>query len=253
MFKQLCLSWVLIAVPASAGPTTLTMEDLKALERNGGFQELLLRARDIPPSQRDAAWKDLVANAATRHLPTLSNEGDPMRKTSLAVEWQREYPSLLESKPWLQTVRSLAPKELSDCFEQSFQGQRCTDTYAALVEGTKDSGLAYAGGEVTTRKQAPHFGVTLYARGFELSPEPSRCGEAALRRSTLAALHLPPEAPQARSAIILARTHCWGALKEDVTSGLAGATAYFARNACPLALEKKAVKGLVARRCAALE
>ncbi len=231
----------------------MTLEDLKALEKAGGFEELLRHAGDIPPPERDTAWKELVASAATRHLPTVPNEGDPQRKTSLAVAWQREYPSLLESKPWLDTVRSLAPEELSHCFQQPHLGQRCAETYATLVEQTKDSGLAYAGGEVTTRGQAPHHGVTLYARGFELGPEPSRCKDETLRRATLAALHLPPDAPRARSATHIARTHCWDALKEDVTTGLAGATGYFARNACPIALEKNAVKNLVARKCAALK
>lgn len=247
MFERLGLSWVLIAVSASAG---MTLEDLKALEKAGSFEELLVHAKDIPPPERDAAWKELVANAATKYLPTLSSEGDPLRKTALAVEWQRAYPSLLESKPWRESLRKLAPQELSACFEQSFQGQRCAETYALLVGQTKDAELAYSGGRVTTLGQAPYFGVTLYALGFELQPEPARCHEEALQRATLAALDLPPDAPQAKSAVTLARTHCWEQLKDGITARLAGAAGYFARNACPLALEKKAVKGLVARKCA---
>ncbi len=251
MFERLGLSWMLIAVSASAsGATRMTMEDLKALERAGSFEELLVHAKDIPPPERDAAWKDLVATAATKYLPTLPNEGDPLRKTSLAVAWQRTYPSLVESRPWREGLRKLAPEELTACFEQSFQGQRCADTYAVLVDQTKDAELAYSGGRVTTLKQAPYFGVTLYARGFELQPEPSRCGEEELQRATLAALDLPPEAPQVKSAVTLTRTHCWEQLKDGVTARLAGATGYFARNACPLAVERKAVKGLVARKCA---
>lgn len=97
-------SWLLLCLLAASAPTasaaTYEMADLKALEKQGSWQELVEHLEDIPPSKRNADWQGIAERGCANYLGTFEIKEDRDAGPPLEVMAQllKRYPLLKQSK-----------------------------------------------------------------------------------------------------------------------------------------------------------
>ncbi|HEX2572197.1 MAG TPA: hypothetical protein VH877_21815 [Polyangia bacterium] len=98
----LCLS-LLVAGAHAAAAATYEMADLKALEKQGSWQELVEHLEDIPPSKRNAEWQGIAERGCTSYLGTFEIKED--RDAALPLEEMgrllKRYAFLKQSRPFM--------------------------------------------------------------------------------------------------------------------------------------------------------
>lgn len=107
MHKVFLPTIVFIACGArSSGPTgpgSYPIKDLKALEAQGAYAELVQRMGDVAPSERNDEWKSITERGAGSYLETyeLKDGRDGEQLLNASQELMKRYPHLKTSKVFL--------------------------------------------------------------------------------------------------------------------------------------------------------
>lgn len=97
-----CLLTVRCATPLSAADAA-TLADLRALDRQQNYAEMLGRLKDVRPALRDAEWEALVEKATVAELDRQEVKDAPSGELALRVmkEHLVAFPSLRQSRSYL--------------------------------------------------------------------------------------------------------------------------------------------------------
>jgi len=226
------------ATAAHADDTRYTLADLESLVANKAFQEALVHASDIPPTQRTQKWIDVTATAAGGVIASLTTDDGA---TLIAItEIDRRYPQLLKSASYVKLRGELGIKGLAGCFDVS---RDCGELALKLVEG--DARLAFDVAKVCVANDNV-VAVALFARGFDTK----LCKDEKLQRAMMAGLEFDRESKTAGEARTL-MTKCWNAVETKIVDefGSAGKGSRFHKNTCDVLAAKKLLSALQLKRC----
>lgn len=107
MHNHLWLALAFVACGArtstSTGSGSYPIKDLKALEAQGAYGELVQRMGDVAPSDRNEEWKQITERGAGSYLETyeLKDGGDGEEVLAISLELMKRYPHLKASKIYL--------------------------------------------------------------------------------------------------------------------------------------------------------
>jgi hypothetical protein len=112
---------LLVLLPFAASAATYEMADLKALESQQGWRELVDHLADIVPSKRDAEWKGLAERSLTALLDTLEVKDERKAQETLNTidEQLKRWAWLKQSKPFLARRADVGLKAFAATFGSS--------------------------------------------------------------------------------------------------------------------------------------
>lgn len=246
--------WVgLAAAVALAEKPAYTMADLKALEKSGGWAELLEHLPDVAPAARDAAWEAMAEKAAVARLGDVPKSGDPLAATTESGALLKRFAFLKGSKAFAAKRLELAPKELGACYDADIYDMPCAKRFLEVLDAAKDGELAFQAGKVARLKQNAYNAMPFFKRAFALDPGAKWCADEDLKLAVMAGLGLPADDEKAKDAVAVASGKCAAAFQSAVVDAFATEGEYFQKNACPFLLKAKAISGLQAKKCERLK
>jgi hypothetical protein len=240
-----------MAVAPLARANTDTLADLKALVAQGAFKEAYLHLGDIAPSQRNADWVDVAANAAAGVLPTFSS--DDGTTIDAIDQIDRDYPQLLKAPKYMKVRADLGLKGIAGCYAQtsdywsSYGIANCSTLALRFVDNAGgDKALALAVAKVASHSMVAYSAVPFFKRA--LARDPAVCKDDDLQTAVVSGLGLEPDHATDAKAMM---TTCWDSVKDAVAKAFdADSTHGFVRqNTCATLKSKGMISGLQAKRC----
>lgn len=230
---------------------TYELADLKALESQQGWRELVDHLQDIVPSKRDAEWKGLAERGLVGLLDTLDLKDAQKAQRALdEIDAQlKRWAWLKQSKPFLAKRADVGLKAFAMTYGNSRHSagddpwRDALKEFVAADPVTADLNLR-AGKLVTSRLVAdvaiPFFKAALATGGKAL------CKDAEVQKALLAAWE---DGSFKDDATAMTDT-CWDELKAPLTASLAKAPYAARKNAlCPYLTAKKAVPADQQKQC----
>lgn len=233
--------FLLLAVSVGA---TYEMADLKALEKQQSWAELVDHLGDVVPSKRDKEWEGLAERAGAAWLGTFDVKKPESAEAPIdaADGLIKRYPFLKQSKPFMGKRAEAALKGFAVSYQQyrhSSGDDAWLDKVRSFAESdtlTPDLPYRLAKELVLGRLVAvtafPLFKLSL-DRGSK-----SVCKDADFHKALIGALEDGSWKKETEDL----SGRCWDDFKGPLTSALAAAkTNAFRRNACPLLAAKNAL------------
>jgi hypothetical protein len=243
----------LMAAVALAEKPAYTMADLKALEKSGGWAELLEHLNDVTPAARDAAWEALAEKAAVARLGDVPKARDRLSASTESVELLKRFPFLKASKPFAAKRLELGPKELKACYDEELYERPCPKLFLDVLDAAKDGELAFQAGKVARAKQNSYDAMPFFQRAFALEAGAKWCADEDLKLAVMAGLGLPADDARAKAAVEVATAKCASAFQSTIADAFASEGESFQKNTCPFLLKAKAIQGLQAKKCERLK
>lgn len=238
LLSLLCL----LPLPSSAA--TYELADLKALDKDRSWRELVDHLNDIVPSRRDAEWKAIAERACTGVLDPSELKDVPSSQRSLDQmdELMKRYGWLKDSKPFLARRADVGLKAMGWTYQSSRHSSGedpwmdKLKTFVAADAFTPD--LALRALKLVTSRLVAVVAFPLVkpalARGGKAA-----CKDADVQQAMLGALS--EGAWKEESAEV--STTCWEELKPMVLAEVLkpDATRTLQLKLCPTLVEKKAL------------
>ena len=111
---------LLLLLPLSASAATYELADLKALDKDQSWRELVDHLNDIVPSKRDAEWKAIAERACSGVLDPSIKDAAAAQKTLVQIdELMKRFGFLSQSKVFLSKRAEVGFKALGWTFSES--------------------------------------------------------------------------------------------------------------------------------------
>ncbi len=214
------------AAQAKEPATLATLEQLAAQH---AWDELLERAEDIAPSNRDERWSTQVTAAATAVL-TSGAGGVPFERVARADRLADRY-RFLQSASGFITARDAAVATGAERCMSETGDAPCWKALKELEPTLSPAGAFSLASVLKKNGALPWRVMALFARGVTAKDAPT-CRDAALQSATLGALELPEGDAAARDARAVAFDLCWAALQPKLRAAMVGASRSRLRNSC---------------------
>ena len=228
MLKKIILSFFIISFCAGAATASdYTIDDLRALKAQGGWEELLGSAKAIKPSQRDAEWQALVTEAATKYL-AVKKPDDYSGYTSATLI--AEYPFLAQNTTYASSAGETTFNDFKSCIENTDGHWGYTSCVEEFKQNAGSTGFVpesaikaakFMKGKLTDYELAPFYEMALKAGGT------SHCNDADLQQAALDGFINPSYGPAATSARNIAFNYCKNELAGAVEARKAKETAQY--------------------------
>jgi hypothetical protein len=180
------------------GPARIyTLDDLRSLEQQRAWSELVEHLADVPPAARGSAWEQLAARASFEILSaTFGVQNDAERALGLAEELPKRFPSLLSSPVFMTERARVGLAGFRRCYDASQGAVPCTERLLGFVQlDPSNFELAFGAGKLVAAKDAAWAAVPFFRRVVLGRPARKECDDetlmnaVAVGRSTAA----PPE------------------------------------------------------------
>ncbi|MFT3696942.1 MAG: hypothetical protein QM831_27620 [Kofleriaceae bacterium] len=245
--------WIaLCAMTGFARADELAMKDLTALDQQKQWAELLDRADQVKPSNRDASWNKLVISAGVHVVDTIkstssSNLSQAADLVATIPTAERKYPFLKDDAGYRSSKAKAIDGVVGMC-KHADDSRGCGLLIAALANGVDKFSkgtaktIALMVGEDVGAADAIHFW------SLAVADDTANCKDAALERSVIATLTAGGE--HATEAKQTAGT-CFAALDSALNQALIDAEAgsTYAQNACPLLKQHGAMTIAKKKKC----
>lgn len=223
---------------------TYELADLKALEKQQSWAELVAHLGDISPAKRDKEWEGLAERGGAGWLGTFDLKKPETAEAPIdaADDLIKKYPFLKQSRPFMQKRADVALKAYGVSFSNSRHSMSDDPWLAevrAFAEGdTLTPDLPYrVAKELVLPRLVPVTAFPLFKLSLERGSR-SVCKDADFHQALLGALE--DGSWKKETEDLSAR--CWDDFKGPLTSALVAAkTNAFRRNACPLLQARNAL------------
>jgi hypothetical protein len=227
------------------------LADLKALEKQQSWTELLEHLEDISPSKRDKEWEGLGERAAIGWMSALELKADSAQWQLASIEaLMKRYPFLKASKPFMQKRLDVAVKGYLmsySNFRHSAGNDEWMDKIKAHAESdtvTPDAPLRLAK-EVVLQRLIPVTAFPLYKLASDRGNK-TLCRDGDFHKVLAATFE---EGSWKKEAEDLAGK-CWDDVKGPLVAALEKAqTNKLRRNLCPVLDAKKALPASQKKAC----
>ncbi|MCB0361734.1 MAG: hypothetical protein KDD35_03390, partial [Bdellovibrionales bacterium] len=220
-----------------ASQSQLHMKDLQALQKSEDWGEILYKAKQISPSERDLEWQKIVQEAAR-------NTVGRMLKSPRQSEDYKEISSLLNSYDFLKKdqefIKSSGPvvlKHFEKCYQGSSYGDHCGDELMEFLNYSPDNHeFAFSAAQLVAKKQGSDKALPVFIYAFtEKSDSDRYCDDSIFIKTFNAAMKLPHGDPKVKMAQSLARKYCFKYLEEEMISLLESQNSKsVVQNICPV-------------------
>jgi hypothetical protein len=236
-------TFTLIALlPLTALAESYGMADLKALEKDLSWAELVDHLTDVQPVKRDAEWRALAERACSAVLDPAAIKDVPTAQASLAQMEAlfKRFGWLKESKVFMARRAEVGLKALGFTYQTSRHSSGddpwldSVKAFVAADQVTPD--IALRGAKVMTARLIPIVAFPLLRQALAKGGAPV-CKDPDLQRATLAAIaegSWPAEADEVL-------TTCWDELKPQLVAEVnkPDATRTSRLKLCPVLLKHK--------------
>jgi hypothetical protein len=244
-FKRRALSIVmsvllgLNAASALAEKNAMTLADLQALEKQGGWGELSQHLADVPPSQRDAGWEKIAVNTALGLLTSAAKSKLPGDTFSSAEALLEKFPQLAKNKEFMVKRGEVGVQSLKQCFsDNNWWPEGCYREVIRFSErDSSNDNAEFALGKLI-RLQGRHANATPFferALAKSTGANGKRCEDEDVLLAVLDSFTLPA-ADQfkglTKSGQTIATKYCSSALRPILVKDFPGANSYQVANAC---------------------
>jgi len=259
-----CIAVAMLFTLSSAGELRASeygMADLDALQKQGAWQELVDHAEDVPPSQRNAHWSQLVEEAATGVLAALYVDKVSISALGTADALTRRFPTLKKSKSFMAKRADVGVRAFTRCFElvkdDTDDATACADRLVGFSDGDPDNAdlaqraLALIGQHLHYSTASP---FPIYYRSIGGKKGAKDCKNASAKSAVIAALSLDKTDARVAEAREVASQTCWDQMKDELVDAVGNPQvgAHYFENACGFLVDKKALGTLQTNRCKAL-
>jgi uncharacterized protein with FMN-binding domain len=249
--QVIAIAWVAFGAFAPARADELAMQDLKALDAQHAWSELLGRADQVKPSARDASWKQLVVSAATHVVDAISTDTATSVDTARALievvpPAERKYPFVREDRGYLAAKGKALERVVSLCKQNDHRG--CGVLVGSLAAGVDHFAkgtareIAMLVSDDIGPAEAMHFWT------LAVADDPAACKEIGVERAVIAALSVGGDrvADAQKTAIA-----CFASLESALTQELIATSdnSPYAKNACPVLKPRGAMTVLKKKKC----
>jgi hypothetical protein len=265
--KTLRIAGLVIAVvisPLVASADSYSLADLEALDKQESWQELLVHSGDVPPTQRNDKWTQMVERAALGTLSSHSGEADAAWTFADAAVHQ--YPQLKKSKKYMAARAQADLRGLEACLQKPgpvVNGRRTPPDITSCIDRTvtsaetdpSDAETSFAMAKMIERA-VPSAAVRVYKRALSGRHTAKDCSAKELGRSVTDALMLAPEDTRVPDAQSIAFDVCWDGLQEAVIDRFIAESSSknYRKNTCSYLLAKKdALSPLSRKQCESLK
>src|SRR5687768_12013487 len=111
---------------ATADKKPYTLADLKTLVSQKSYKEAVDHLGDLSPSERNADWQAVAADAAAGYIGGLSND-NLVTKVLEIEKVDGQYPTILKSAKYTKVRAEIGLKAYKGCFENSYWIDECLD------------------------------------------------------------------------------------------------------------------------------
>lgn len=164
--------------------------DLEALAKERAWEELLQRARDIKPSERDAGWKKLVEQAAVGRLKDIKDadfKWSSVEGVQSALDGIVEsYPHLKTSKPFEHQGNLTMVRALKACMQNSYCKGSDTDFLIKVnqfAKDRKDPDAACAAGEMLMTRMVAYTALLSFEQAVAGGKASACCKRPAVQKA----------------------------------------------------------------------
>lgn len=234
MWRMLTLVASVVAQAGAERP--YTMDDLRALEKQEGWAELVEHLTDVAPAQRDGRWEQLAEKAALAHLVDLTpTRTDPFGVAVAGDQLARRLPSVRRSRAFQERRSAAVLSGFDLCNDRQKQDPtlECLRQLHELVDASKDPGLPMEAGRRAVRVYFPYHAVPFYREAVVARPTAAACSDEGLVRATIAALGLPADYSLVADAKQVAFQACPEQLRGPLLAELKSHPGAVNGNVCP--------------------
>jgi hypothetical protein len=230
-----------VLIPLSASAANYELADLKALDKDQGWRELVDHLNDIVPSKRDAEWKAIAERACAGVLdPSMKDAAAAQRTLDQIDELMKRFTWLKDSKVFLAKRAEVGLKALGWTFNDSRHSysddpwlERLKDFVAA---DTVTPDIALRGAKLVASHLVAVMAFPLVRTAVAKGGK-SVCKDPDVQKSLLGALSEGVWKTESNEAI----TTCWDELKPLVLTEVLkpDATRTLQLKLCPALVERK--------------
>lgn len=240
---------LLLSVSLSA---SYELADLKALEKQQSWAELVDHLGDVVPSKRDKEWEGLAERGAVAWLGTFDFKRPQTAEAPLDASdaLLKKFPFLKSSRPFMGKRAEVALKAFGASYgnyRHSGGGDEWLDKVQALAESdTVTPDLSYRlAKELVLGRLIPVTAFPLFKLSLERGSK-AVCKDPGFHQAVVGAL----EDGSWKKETEELSSRCWDDLKGPLTSAVEKAkTNAFRRNACPLLAAKGALPAAQKEPC----
>lgn len=244
----------LLAGSPAVADDRYTLQDLMALDRQEGWEELLAHAKDIAPRDRDDAWEKLVEKAAIEHLGARLGRGEPDTAAADSDNLLKEHAFLKRSRPFLDARAKAGLAGARRCFDQR-GGSSCVEYLEVFIrQDPQNAALAFDAGKLTRPFMNPVAGIAFYRAALERNPEPALrariCDDADVVEASGYAFGRPTTYETATAGRAVVFGACFDVMRPKIVEMLVKSSgSYTAANVCPGLAERKSLTRFQAAYC----
>jgi hypothetical protein len=219
-----------------------SIQDLKALNAKGSWEEMVEHLEDIPPSKRDAEWSTLTENACANFMASLElNEKNSRMALFASDRILSRYPQLKQSKTFMAKRAEVLLKSFELSYGYSSHSSGNDPWLDALKEFVKSDTLTVdlpqRAAQLVQKRLAAACAWPLWKTAIDRGSQV--CQQAEFQNSILAAFE---EGVWKDEIAEVAKTKCWAELKTPLLTRLEKSEATsFPEAVCPV-LKEKSVK-----------
>lgn len=231
-----------VLLPLAASAATYELADLKALEKDQSWRELVDHLNDLPPSKRDPDWKALAERACTGVLDPNEVKDLPTAEAALS-----QIEGLLKKFTWLKDSRTFMARRAEVGFKAlgwTYQTSRHSTSDDPWLDGLKafvaadaqTPDIALRGAKLVTSRLVAEVAFPLLKTALAKGGKPV-CKDADLQKATLEAV----EDGAWKKEVGEVLTTCWDELKPQLVEKVmkADASRTLRLKLCPVLTERK--------------
>lgn len=229
--------------PAFAHP--YEMIDLRALEQQDCFEELLEHARDIAPRARDQEWQGLVSRAATQVVRGRALRGQEEQAATLADQMLALHPFLKRATPFLDARADVGLKAAESCMRAG-EDSSCWDQLDLFVRtDPTHAPLAFRAGKLVRKFFRPTASMLFFHEALLRQPgavlKKDICSDEVTIEAVRWSLGLPAGHRELKAAAVVGFEVCFEEMKAGLVDELVHSTlsSAVARHLCSGLIEKK--------------
>ena len=232
---------LLVLLSLSASAATYELADLKALDKDQSWRELVDHLNDIVPSKRDAEWKAIAERACSGVLePSLKDAATARRTLDQLDELMKRFGFLGQSKAFLAKRAEVGLKALGWTFSESRHSSgddpwlEGVNAFVAADSVTPD--LPFRALKLVTSRLVAVVAFPLVRTALAKGGK-SVCKDADVQKSLLGALSEGAWKTESGEAI----TTCWDEMKPLILAEVLkpDATRTLQLKLCPALVERK--------------
>ncbi len=233
---------------AHASDDKYTMEDLRALDQQNGFEEIVGHMYDIHPSQRTEVWKKVVTRAVVNAFDKELAGGDPYAALVWSEQTLQSMPSLKESKEFIGLRKKAIFAGAAQCYRDYYGGSECTESLRkAVLQSPVDSELAFKAGKMVRLHMNASAAVPFFIQALKPSPDSELCQDPDVFLAVESGMGSSGEASEA--ATELGFSVCFNKLKSQLLEEFYSSSGYALENYCAAFSQKKLLTAFQTAYC----